>query len=82
MITKKMELLVYIGCYLILFFNTWLAVLVYFSVDEWEGHLEGSILPFVMSVLAFCPGMTAMGYIYGRFGRFVIAPLERSGDLE
>ena len=76
---KKMELLVYLGCLLILFFTSWLAVLVYICVDEWEGHLEGSILPFVMSVLAFCPAMTAMAYLYGRL---VIVPLERSGDLE
>lgn len=64
---KITDILIWIGSIACLISSIWIGLIVYLFVDEWEGHIQGALLPFVIAILATFPFLMALGYLYGRF---------------
>lgn len=70
----------WLGAVLTLILAVLVGVVVYGWVDDWEGNIEGSLLPFVTAVIVTLPFLTICAHLYGKL---IIIPVENKiGSLE
>ena len=65
--------LVWLGTVFILTLGAIVGVVVYGWVDDWEGNIEGSLLPLVVVVMVSLLFLTICIYLYGKY---VIIPIK------
>lgn len=63
----------WLGTVFILTLGAIVGVVVYGWVDDWEGNIEGSLLPFAVATMVSLSFLMICIYLYGRY---VIVPVE------
>lgn len=65
--------LVWLGSVFILTLGAIVGVVIYGRVDDWEGNIEGSLLPLVVAAMVSLLFLTICIHLYGKY---VIVPFE------
>lgn len=71
------EVGIWAGCFTILVCAVTVSSIVYGWVDDWEGNIEGAILPFVVASTVFTLFFMPLAYLWGRY---FILPYEEKYD--
>jgi len=79
---KIITFLVWLGAILCLTFSLVIGVMTYRWVDDWEGHIEYSLLPFVSSVVVTVLILLPISYLYGRYCIRPFEEMEESWSRE
>lgn len=71
---KLVAFLVWLGSVLGFTFSLIIGVIAYGWIDEWEGHIEYSLLPFIVSVTLTALILLPFAYLYRKY---CILPFEK-----
>lgn len=64
---KIITFLVWLGAILCLTFSLIIGVMVYGWIDDWEGNVEDSLIPFVVSVVVVTLMIFPIAHLYGKY---------------